>query len=290
MNLQPSALQDGEITFKLQLNCQAKKSSEVKLLTLPSFPTSAGEIKEAIQAEFSIPACVQKLSYHSIPLTETGSLLDACRHMRSHDTFTVDYSCEADVEKIDEVVGWVREVTQSLYREDAEPNSVKTLHTLIHRGVRKKYDLLLAMEIFDWMDAKAYVNKIYFMDNGGLEAVLVLYKFVLEKEWTNMPQTYQFLEAFCSHAFANFGETLYLRRVLVERADGLDMATRSLKRVRMRIEGDQVFEGLVSPTAGGSEYSQYALKRILENALNIICKYVTLCNFVLRAKIVLSHT
>lgn len=266
---------NGEVTFRLQLNGLARNSSKAKLLRLPSFPTSVDEIKKAIQKEFSIPCCVQTLSYRSIPITGSGNLLEAFKHIRSHDTFTVDYSCEADVEKIDEVVDWVRAVTEALHSEKTMSNGVSvSSDTLIRRGARSKYDLVLALEIFDWMDAKAYVNKIYFMDTGGLEAVLVLYRFLLEQQWADMAQTCQFLEAFCSHTFANFGETLYLRRMLVER-DGLDMATSSLMRVHLRIEGDQECEGLTSPAAGSSEYSQYALKRILENSLHTICKYVS---------------
>ena len=81
----------------------------------------------------------------------------------------------------------------------------------------------------------------------------------------------RYLEAFCSHTFANFGETLYLRRVIVG-VDGLEMATKSLLRVKMHIEGDQVFQG--SEFTEGEEYSRHALKRILENALHTVCKYV----------------
>ena len=271
MDLQPCALEDAGVVFKLQLNCQAKESSELKLLRLPCFPSSPGDIKAAIQAAFLIPACVQTLSYHSIPLAENVSLRDACKHMRSHDTLTVDYSCEADVKKIDEVVGWVRDVTQYLVKGEGELEALRTADTLIRRGARNKYDMVLALEIFDWMDAKAYVNKIYFMDCGGLDAVLVLYKFVLEQEWVKMSLPCQFLEAFCSHAFANFGETLYLRRVLVK-CGGLDIATRSLRRVGMTLEGGKVDMGLLSPIAGGNEYSRYSLKRIMENALHTICK------------------
>jgi hypothetical protein len=274
MEYQTVALQaGGAVEFKLRLNCQAKKSSQQKVLRLPGFPSSTSELKKAIQVEFSIPACVQALTYHSIPLTESMSLPDACRHMRNHDTITVDYTCDADVERIDEIVGWVKDVTQCLRREAVNLYSARTSDTLIHKGIMDEYDKVLAMEIFDWMDAKAYVNKIYFVDCGGLDAVLDLSRFVLKKEWVDMSEFCQFLEAFCSHAIANFGETLYLRRLLVEQ-DGLEITRRSLGRVTMRIEGDleYVFEGLLSPIAGGSEYSRYMLNRILENALHTICK------------------
>lgn len=268
----PAVQEDGEVVFKLKLNCLARKLCEVEFLRLSTFPASVSDIKAAIQREFSIPACVQTLSYYSIPLTGNGTLLDVCRHMRSHDTLTVDYSCEADVKKIDEIVNWVREVTEALQREKASPDAPKAADDLIRQGSQAKYDVVLALEIFDWMDAKAYVNKIYFVDNGGLQATLVLYKFLLDQQWADMSFTCQYLEVFCSHAFANFGETLYLRRILVER-DGLAMATTSLMRVKMQIAGDQVDEGLVSPTTIGiSEYSRYSLKRLLENALHTICK------------------
>ena len=192
MNPPPQQHQsDGEVTFKLRLNCLARKTSSTGTLTLPSFPSAVQEIKQAIQRSFSIPACVQTLSYHSIPLTSSASsssssddlLCSSCRYMRSGDTLKVDYSCEADVEKIDEILGWVREVTSALQDQEV-PFAVK--EALLLRGSRCSYESILAMEIFDWMDAKTYVNKIYFLECGGLEAVLALYNCVLLLRWEGM--------------------------------------------------------------------------------------------------------
>lgn len=180
------AFSSGDVTFKLQLNCLARKSSEVQLLRLTSFPASVSDIKKAIEDEFSIPACVQTLSYHSIPLTHSGSIMGACKHIRSGDMLTVDFSCEADVKKIDEIVDWVKEVTLVLRGVETVASEADSV---ILRGARNKYDVVLALEIFDWLDAKAYVNKIYFLESGGLDAVVALYKYVLDQQWEEMSRT-----------------------------------------------------------------------------------------------------
>lgn len=271
---------DVGITFKLQLNCQSRNTRETKTLRLKSFAVSLQEIKKAVQEEFSIPACVQTISYQSLPLSSNGSVLDLCKHVRNGDVLRVDYSCEADVKKIDEVVGWMKEVIIAVENEDVVSNGPHHHHhtrgavnALIQVGVWEKYDSLLALEIFDWMTAKAYVNKIYFQECGGLDASVHLYNCILEREWDDMSQMHCYLEAFCSHGFANFGETVYLRRVLVEHG-ALGMAKRSLLRVKMHIEGDGV---VVEEKVGDhnyADYPRYALSRIRENSLHTFCKYV----------------
>ena len=269
----PTTTQDADedITFKLQLNCSARKSSKIQPLRLSPF-SPLRDIKKAIEDEFSIPACVQTLTYQYHTLSDEGNLLDVCRHIRTGDTLTVDYSCEADVKKIKEILEWVQKVMAAMEGEKDLPYHLQVeTNAVIHEGARKNYDIVLALEIFDWLDAKAYVNKIYFKECGGLEEVIALYEIILSKKWGSMSQTYRYIETFCSHAFANFGETLYFRRVLIEHG-GMRMAFQSMLRVEMGISGTAVIEEL--DPRWNDEYSRYALKRILENSLHTICKYV----------------
>lgn len=263
--------QDEEIIFKLQLNCTARKTSKIQTLRLRPFSPLVQDIKKAIEDEFSIPTCVQTLHYQYLRLPDKGSLLDVCRHVRTGDMLTVDYSCEADVKKINEIIGWIQEVSAAMEKEKNLPYNLRAdTNALIHEGARKNYDIVLALEIFDWLDAKAYVNKIYFKECGGLGEVISLYETILALEWADMSQTYRYIETFCSHAFANFGETLYFRRVLIEH-DAMRMAVESMLRVNMEIKGTTVVEEL--DPRWSDEYSLYALKRIRENSLHTICKY-----------------
>lgn len=265
-----STSQEGGISFKLQLNCLARKSSEIRTLEFDSFTSSVPVIKKAIEEKFSIPVCAQSLSYQGLPLTNDGSLLGMCTHIRSGDTLSVDYLCEAEVKLIDEIVEWVKEVTTALLRAKVAVDGVQAADAIINRGVRNKYDIVLALEVFDWLKAKAHVNKVFFKESGGLDAVLVLYETILKDKWEDMSQTYRYLETFCSHACANFGETFYFRRELVKRGV-LDMARSSMLRVRMRIAGDEAHCDI--HPSWSDEYSQYALKSILEYSLHTICKY-----------------
>ena len=49
-------LTDPFVVFQIELVCQQLKSTEVASLSLPSFPTSFHEVKEAIENSFSAPS------------------------------------------------------------------------------------------------------------------------------------------------------------------------------------------------------------------------------------------
>ena len=112
-----STTQDEDITFKLQLNCIARKSSKIQTLRLNPFSPAVQDIKKAIESEFSIPTCVQTLRYQSMTLPDEGSLLDACGYIRMGDVLTVDYSCEADVTKINTIITWIQRVNGAIKKE-----------------------------------------------------------------------------------------------------------------------------------------------------------------------------
>ena len=262
------ALQEQDVTFKLQLNCIARKSHDTKALRFNSFPSSIHTIKKAIEDHFSIPTCVQKISYQGITIRD-DSFIDTFKHVRSGDTLTVDYRCEADVREIYEVVDWIKKVTRALIEEKNMPQGSPIMHALILEGSRNRYHEILPTQIFDWLDAKAYVNKIHFMECGGLVAILDLYSCILEQEWKDMPPSYKFLESFCSLSLANFGETFYFRRVLLKN-HVLEMAMRSVTRIKMKIGGDFVVEE--TDSLKNEDYGSTVLKLVLDNALHIICK------------------
>ena len=271
-NLTTTTTQDEDITFKLQLNCIARKSSKIQTLRLNPFSPSVQDIKKAIENEFSIPTCVQTLRYQSMTLPDEGSLLDACGYVRMGDVLTVDYICEADVKQINTIIAWIRRVNRATKEEKNLPDSIGlATETIILEGSSNNYEYILAVEIFKWQDAKGHVNKIFFQESGGLEELVALYKSILIWEWGEMWQTFRFLEIFCSRAFAGFGETLHFRRVLL-RHDAMRMAMQSILRLKMEIQGSVVIEEV--DDRWSDEYSTYALKAVLEYSLHTICKCV----------------
>lgn len=265
-SLQPAARMQDSITFELQLNCHARKSCAVETLQLYNLPSTALEIKQAIQNKFSIPICVQTLSYQDHILSDEECVPDLYRHMRNGDILTVDYSSEADIQKISEIMKWIQSVNTVMLTKKSLTTSAgaRVVNLAVQPGRARRYDEILALKIFDWLDDKSLVNKIYFYHCGGLNSLLKLYYTVIEIEWSDMDDTYKYLEIFCTQVLANFAETIEYRRMLHAHA-GLKMAVRSLLRMRLEFRDVTLF-------LESNNSSITTVKRLLEYALHAICK------------------
>ena len=160
--------------FHLQLNCTSRKSTDSKVLSLSSFPSSTLELKQAIESRFSIPVCVQSVSYQLAPLSDGDSLLE--RRIRSGDTLSVSYLCEADSQLIREIIEWLKNVTAAIRIEQLTAEGGANTDDIIKTGYEAEYPTLLHKS-FRWLDPKCYVNKLYFEAMGGLEAVIELYRY-----------------------------------------------------------------------------------------------------------------
>ena len=167
---------DGDSTvFHLQLNCTSRKSTDSKILSLNSFPNSTLELKQAIESNFSIPICVQSVSYQLAPLSDGDSLLE--RRIRSGDTLSVSYLCEADCQLIREVIEWLKNVTAAIQIEHLTAEGGANTDDIIKTGCFEAEYPTLLHKSFRWLDPKCYVNKLYFEAMGGLQAVIELYRY-----------------------------------------------------------------------------------------------------------------
>ena len=166
--------EEDSIVFHLQLNCTSRKSVDNKILSLNSFPSSTLELKQAIESRFLIPVCVQSVSFQLAPLSNSDGLLE--RRIRSGDTLSVSYLCEADCQLIREIIEWLKNVTAAIRVEHLTTEGAANTDAIIQMGVETDYPVLLN-KCFRWLDAKCYVNKLYFETMGGLQAVIELYRY-----------------------------------------------------------------------------------------------------------------
>ena len=247
-------------TFHLQLNCTSRKSTENKILTLNDFPSSTLELKQAIESRFSIPACVQSVSYQLAPLSDGDSLLE--RRIRSGDTLSVSYPCDADCQLIREIIEWIKQVVKAMKYE----NGIDT-DGIIWSGINAKYHETLPIHIFDWLSPKAFVNKLYFKTEGGLTALIELYKELTDCDWATMRPLLKYLESFSIQSIGNFGEVFPLRRLSLE-AGVLDMALRSL--LRKVLKPGEPIKGF--GITGAIEFEDSIWRDILINAVYITAK------------------
>ena len=248
------------VEFHLQLNCTSRKTVESRRFTLDEFPGSVLDLKKAVEAQLSIPVCVQSVSYQLAPLSDGDSLAE--RRIRSGDTLSISYLCEGDCELIKEITVWLRQVYAALRSINASYCEV-----LIRRGMSAGYIESLPIKIFEWLNPKAYVSKLYFESQGGLTVLCKLYRNLANREWSTMPQLYKFLEGFAIQTIGNFGENFYLRRISLKE-DVLDSVMSSLLRKRLEV-GEEI-EGFGD--TGDHAYEGQLWRALLINSIYTIAK------------------
>lgn len=246
--------------FHLKLICTARSTTTIKSLALDSLPSCTLDLKKEIQAQLSIPVCVQALSYQAAVLADNDSF--ETKHIRSGDTISVRYLCEGDCEQVGKVIDWVRQLIGAISSEDDDQ-----LEQVTASGASEDLDVSLALTLFDWLDPRSYVNKIFFEWIGGLDALLNLYRSLLQKDWGGMSTRLKYLEGICTQSIANFAETFPLRRLLLQRGI-LEACVQSFLRVRLR-KGMPVYDEV--SIEGSATVNNYLLQRVIENSLHIIC-------------------
>ena len=251
--------------FHLQLDCTSRKSMDNKILSLSSFPSSTLELKQAIESRFSIPVCVQSVSFQLAPLSNSDSLLE--RRIRSGDTLSVSYLCEADCQLIREIILWLRRVVTAIQCENGRESYENFTDDLIWSGLNANYHDTLPVKVFDWLNPKAYVNKLYFEAEGGLTKLVELYRELTNRDWACMRPLFKYLESFAIQSIGNFGEIFPLRRMSLK-AGVLDMVMRSLLRKEL-VPGEHI-EGF--GMTGDHEYEDNIWREVLINAVYITAK------------------
>ena len=245
-----SSLED-KIVLNVLLNCEHTKSSETKQIHFQSLPTTPLEIKKKIEEDFSIPSCVQTLHYQSMILKDSDQLQHT--HFRSGDTFTVDYPIEAECEMVQTVIKWLKELCDLLKPiEEGVSSPNKENADLISSNSQKIRNLMtegeragilgasLTYSLFTpWRDKKKLMNKFYFHQEGGLDALMKVYSVLISKNWGDLgidKEFHVYLEYACCHAVWYYAETFQFLHQVVQ-LGGLEMCTTTL--LRRRLQGEK---------------------------------------------------
>ena len=236
--------------FLVELVCEERKTTEVKILTLESQPRIFLDVKNAIEEEFSIPVCVQTLLHQSNPVADSDTL-ESC-YVRSGDTFQVTYPIEGECEKALEVETWLRQLADTFRSHITvkETSPEGTLFQLDKTGYPLCADLMsgyyytsLARElslnlVFPWTNRTKYVNKLHLDSHGVVEVAMFVYECVQCARIANTPLVRgNFLETVCALFVANFAQTFPLRRRIVEHG-GLEYSVRTFLRYDADVLGD----------------------------------------------------
>ena len=231
------------IILNILLNCEHTRSSEAKQIHFKSLPTTPLEIKNKIEEDFSIPSCIQTLHYQSMILKDSDQL--QLTHIRSGDTFTVDYLIEAECEMTQTVIRWLDElydllksIEESISFPDEQndllmSSNSRKIENLILEGEKDSIIGALSVNLFSPQEDKMkLMNQFYFYDKGGPDVLMKVYGILVNKKWGDLGADKRlqiYLEQMCSIAICNYGNSFQLRRQIIQ-LGGVDMCIATLLR------------------------------------------------------------
>ena len=200
-------------------------------------PATIKDVKVKVEEDLSIPSCVQRLTYEAYPLSDCTNLEVA--KIRSGDTFQVSYSEEGNCKGVRKVVKWLELVQEFLEKEDPNVNNPmsKDLEKQVMLGDDEELMENLAFEYF--IPREEHVNKLYFVQCGGLDVIMRVYALLHRQPWTRCELPLKLLEQSILQVLWHFGQTFQQRRLIVAR-DGLKLCIQSLLRQRLEKEGERI--------------------------------------------------
>ena len=248
--------------FCLQLHCTKTGLTEKGEIQLESPPHTQDilDVKKQVEKQFSIPVCIQAVSYNGQTLKNNIKLSDL--RVRNGDMFHVEYLAKADCAGIMEIISWLEQLSSAI-------TACLDTDDIIEDGIQQDLLETLEKDFFSpWNDptSKSYVNKLFFVDKSGISLILKVYEFLLQKTWKEMTENYNYVERWIIESMWSFAETVPLCHVLIQH-NIIQMVTKSLLRVRLE-EGRRI-EDL---DASGDHYQQDILIETIRYCIGVFLK------------------
>lgn len=266
--------QPREVTVQILFHCVLDNTVKENRFTLKGYPESVLELKESIQAEYSIPASCQRVYFESLLIGDDERL--GSYWIRDGDTLHVYYNSEGDVKDVLEIISSMREMVpflESIQPELSKGALTTELDILISRSVKaSKVESLASKYFWPCSTERANANRLLFVSNNGLELMHQLHVALLRQPWKNTPLELQYLEHAILRTLWNITATFSIR-TLVLRRPTLDAVGQSLLRVK--VEHDAT---IVAPhkLPAGRMALRGELNRVLSEvvykAIGTICK------------------
>ena len=163
-------------------SCDENRETGRTKITVCDFDsTSIRDVKYAIQEAIQAPVCDQQLFYQGQRVTDDNIPLSRL-YVREGDCFEVQFLAAADLpgmrELLDVLKNFAREIVERFYRELPGFNT-KELHDL-YRGLNSASRSIqeLSESFFSpWKSLKSLAQKHFFVQEGGFEALLEVFKF-----------------------------------------------------------------------------------------------------------------
>ena len=101
-------LTDPLVVFQNEIACQQLKTTELASLSMPRFPTSFHEVKEAIEISFSVPSYLHTLWVHREKIdNESVGMAPSQFYLQAGYTIKVSFPMKCDCKKVKEITKWL---------------------------------------------------------------------------------------------------------------------------------------------------------------------------------------
>ena len=221
------------------------------------------DVEKQVEKQFSIPVCVQTVSYTTGHGLSNDIKLSDLR-VRNGDTFHVKYLAKGNCTDLMNTITWLRQLSSAMASGGSDVDLIDVAKTGIQQGLLEN----LATSFNPWDDptSQTYVNKLFFVDNDGINVILKVYELLLRKSWNETDVYFKYMEYLIIGSLWNFTQTFPLCRLLIQH-NVIPLLTQSLLRVRLE-EGRRIKEFDTS----GDEFQQDLLRDTICNSIGVFEK------------------
>ncbi len=263
-----------EISFNIVLNCTGDDpgSREDTLTIKHNKPLTVTDLKNAIQKDFSIPACCQCLEFDSVTLEDEMPLHRY--HIRAEDTIRASFSSEGDVAEVLDIVEVM--INSSIFIDSIQTDlSKKQISTdltskIVQNIIPPKIHSLAQTYFVPCSSDRAEVNRVLFVHCGGLNFMHNLHVQLLRQPWDNTPILMQNLEHGIMRVYWNITASFNVRMFVLSNPVTLE----SIIKTFLRIEIDPE-DGIETQknTWGQSHFTfDRVAYEVVYKALGALCK------------------
>lgn len=164
----------------MDYSCENDSETGRTKLIVPDFDTtSIRDIKHAIQDAIRAPVCDQQLFYQGQPITDDDMPLTRL-YFRQGDCFRLQFLAVADIPGMSELLDVLKlsaqEIAEKLHRQlpdiKQDSNSLWQFYDRLVFAVEG-----LAAFFFPWKSLKSVAQRHFFVQEGGFDAFLEVFKF-----------------------------------------------------------------------------------------------------------------
>ncbi|XP_068762519.1 uncharacterized protein [Montipora capricornis] len=181
MNSDGSCAKKNDMKFYVYYKCENDGVCGQTKLSFSEFDNKCiGDVKTRIQDALQAPICDQKLFYQGKLLTDDSMQLDRL-YFREGDHFVVQFLAAADIPGICELCNELREAAHEIL-EDLHGKLPLKVHEVTSKLLplsERLFDAVhdLSTFFFPWKNLESVAQRHYFVQEGGFDAFLEVFKF-----------------------------------------------------------------------------------------------------------------